>query len=293
MRMNERNPTYSSASYGYFYGSPYNFYRTSHLRFDPTRNRELTSPPAYRAPSQKTEQLIEPHENDVLMGRGGNNSLHSGNAKLRNLARDICQRYMSSTKKAKSQISRDLVAAVHAMNPPGRFLKQQHNLNEWEEVDDERAREKCSQCLRDAVSEIRYEPSQDETAWEDNESELRLNEPTFQPTLDGNSVSSHEPSSKNKLGPSTTKKRPPIECYQSQPRRNYLPFERSTIVSSSTEMQRHQQLEDPNVVAIVSEHDAYDDFALFREDELEYDTTVLDIKGKMIDESDEFDSEFF
>ena len=63
--------------------------------------------------------------------------------------------YIKSGKKQKSRMSRDLVAQIHALDPPGRFLKRNAITNEWEEVADEYAREKCSQCLRDAVSEMK------------------------------------------------------------------------------------------------------------------------------------------
>lgn len=49
-------------------------------------------------------------------------------------------------------MSRKLVKDVHAMNPPGRFLKRNQITSAWEIVDDEYAREKASQCLRDAVT---------------------------------------------------------------------------------------------------------------------------------------------
>jgi hypothetical protein len=60
-------------------------------------------------------------------------------------------------------MSRDLVVSVHAMEPRGRFLKRNNATNDWEEVEDEYAREKCSQCLRDAVSEMK-EPPPERTA---------------------------------------------------------------------------------------------------------------------------------
>uniref|UniRef100_A0A7S1USB0 DUF6824 domain-containing protein n=1 Tax=Grammatophora oceanica TaxID=210454 RepID=A0A7S1USB0_9STRA len=101
---------------------------------------------------------IVPHENDVLMGRGGKNNQHVGNEKLRALARGQSENYRMSSKKGKSYISRELVKDVRNMSPPGRFLKKQAN-GEWIDVGDEVAREKASQVLRDAVAVCSTSPT--------------------------------------------------------------------------------------------------------------------------------------
>lgn len=95
---------------------------------------------------------IAPHENDILMGRGGKNNQHIGNEKLRALARLQSENYRVASKKGKSYISRQLVKEVRQLNPPGRFLKKDHATGVWEDVGDDVAREKASQVLRDAVS---------------------------------------------------------------------------------------------------------------------------------------------
>lgn len=95
---------------------------------------------------------IMPHVNDVLLGRGGNNNKHVGNAQLRKLARARVRVYSEASKKDKSRISRDLVIHVRNMSPPGRFLKRNAFNEDWEDVGDDIAREKASQALRDAVS---------------------------------------------------------------------------------------------------------------------------------------------
>lgn len=97
--------------------------------------------------------IIEPHENDILLGRGGRNNQHIGNSKLRALARRYRENYRLSSKKGKSYISREIVKYVREkMSPPGRFLKRSNLTGEWEDVGDEVAREKTRQVLRDAVS---------------------------------------------------------------------------------------------------------------------------------------------
>mmetsp|Transcript_34628 Transcript_34628/g.39473 ORF Transcript_34628/g.39473 Transcript_34628/m.39473 type:complete len:329 (-) Transcript_34628:129-1115(-) len=110
--------------------------------------------------SQKTEieitverdKEIQPHENDVLMGRGGKNNQHTGNGKLRTLARLESKYYRIASKNGKSCISRNLVKLVRCMSPPGRFLKKNNATGTWEDVGDDVAREKASQVLRDAIS---------------------------------------------------------------------------------------------------------------------------------------------
>jgi len=99
---------------------------------------------------------IAPTENDVLLGRGGKNNSHSGNEKLRELAREVAAKYHVSSKKEKSYLSRSLVQKVQEMDPPGRFLRRHPKNNRWEDLsaDDDKCREKCAQVLRDAVAFI-------------------------------------------------------------------------------------------------------------------------------------------
>jgi len=73
------------------------------------------------AQSSGADSIIEPHENDVLMGRGGKNNQHSGNEKLREFAREQCEQYTQSTKKGKSYISKDLVEKMRQLDPPARY----------------------------------------------------------------------------------------------------------------------------------------------------------------------------
>lgn len=106
------------------------------------------------APDDTTmgESIVMPHENDILFGRGGKNNKHVGNERLRQMARDSIFTYKAASKKGKSQISRSIVSAIHNLRPSGRFLKRDFNTGLWVEVDDDTAREKTSQALRDAVS---------------------------------------------------------------------------------------------------------------------------------------------
>lgn len=99
---------------------------------------------------------IQPHKNDILLGRGGKNNMHVGNEKLRELARKVADQYHRSSKKEKSYLSRSLVQKVLEMDPPGRFLRRHPKQNFWEDKsdDEDKAREKCAQVLRDAVAYV-------------------------------------------------------------------------------------------------------------------------------------------
>jgi hypothetical protein len=63
---------------------------------------------------------IEPHEHDVLLGRGGRNNQHSGNDILRQFGRLQGEQYRVASKKGKSAISRLLVRQMRELNPPAR-----------------------------------------------------------------------------------------------------------------------------------------------------------------------------
>lgn len=65
---------------------------------------------------------IEPHRNDVLLGRGGKNNQHSGNEKLREISKLECEEYRGASKKGKSNISRGLVDQMKALSPAGRYV---------------------------------------------------------------------------------------------------------------------------------------------------------------------------
>ena len=90
-----------------------------------------------------------PHENDILLGRGGNNNKHIGNEQLRLFAMERVQKYILSTKKIKSIMVLDLVSMVRNLNPPGRFLRQGTD-GLWYEAGNKFAKEKASQVYRDA-----------------------------------------------------------------------------------------------------------------------------------------------
>lgn len=100
-------------------------------------------------------ETIVPHQNDVLMGRGGRNNRHTGNEKLREFARRVCLDYQNATKKGKSAISQDLVEQMRELVPAGRFLKPSAASAEWIQLPDSAARDKTSQVIRDALRQVK------------------------------------------------------------------------------------------------------------------------------------------
>lgn len=124
-----------------------------------TKSRGKSKAKARVKQEEMADEEIIPHGNDILMGRGGKNNQHVGNEQLRNICRGQRESYRLSSKKGKSHISREIVAYVRSMSPPGRFLKKDAVTGDWEDVGDDTAREKVSQVLRDAVSAIHSSPS--------------------------------------------------------------------------------------------------------------------------------------
>lgn len=69
-----------------------------------------------------TPVSFDPHENDVLLGRGGRNNQHSGNNMLRQFARAEGDNYRVASKKGKSALSRLLVRQMRELDPPARYV---------------------------------------------------------------------------------------------------------------------------------------------------------------------------
>lgn len=65
---------------------------------------------------------LQPDVHDILLGRGGKNNRHSGNEKLRELARVQATKYNASTKKGKSILSRLLVKQMRELDPSARYV---------------------------------------------------------------------------------------------------------------------------------------------------------------------------
>jgi len=90
-----------------------------------------------------------PGKNDCLCGRGGGTNHHPGNKKYRKLVDCKKAVYLASARNDKPNVSLGVVHIWRAMNPPGRFLEQDKETKLWNDIGDEKAREKTSQALRE------------------------------------------------------------------------------------------------------------------------------------------------
>jgi len=100
-----------------------------------------------------------PSDNDVLVGRGKTCFNHVGNQRFRLLVNSHLDRYANTKSKLeKSSILKRVVDEVRSRSPSGGFVKKDLKTNRWYEVGDFLAREKTSQCFRDALHE-RYRSS--------------------------------------------------------------------------------------------------------------------------------------
>jgi hypothetical protein len=99
-----------------------------------------------------------PTQNDILLGRGGNNNKHPGNKQLRLKAMNHVQEYMVCSKTDKTHVVNELVTWVRNLKPPGRFLQKNaddDDTDKWYEIDDKTARLKVAQVYRDTVARVR------------------------------------------------------------------------------------------------------------------------------------------
>jgi len=106
--------------------------------------------------------VVQPH--DVLCGRGGATNNHPGNRFFRKIVKEHQPDYFRAKKREKPNVAREIVSAIKARNPPGRFLKKCPTSGIWHEISDRRATEKASQALREGSRDIRtvyYGPGQE------------------------------------------------------------------------------------------------------------------------------------
>ena len=99
--------------------------------------------------------IKEPHQNDVMYGRGGGTNHHPGNKIYRKTVEDRKLDYVNSKRLDKPLVALEIIREWRAQSPPGRFLKLDEKTGLWHDVGDKKAREKTSQALREKAPEIR------------------------------------------------------------------------------------------------------------------------------------------
>ena len=101
------------------------------------------------------KDIKEPHENDVMYGRGGGTNHHSGNKRYRKMVEERKVQYVNSKRLDKPLVALEIIREWRGQLPPGRFLKHNEKTGNWDDVGDKKAREKTSQALREKAPIIR------------------------------------------------------------------------------------------------------------------------------------------
>jgi hypothetical protein len=110
----------------------------------------------------KEEGILNPHEHDVLSGRGNFVNYHPGNEHFRSLVRKHKLAYVQCPKPQKGKFSRIIYDEIKARDPPGRFLKQDPDSKLWYDIGEKKALDKARQALREGAPEIIKEISGDD-----------------------------------------------------------------------------------------------------------------------------------
>jgi len=139
----QRNETTSSANLEL---SPYNMSRIIEI------NNQTASTLESRI------GISKPHDNDVLLGRGGSINVHPGNETFRQVVEGKKRTYLTARYKSDKRIIADSVLAIiQALEPSGRFLARDSSTGLWHDVGYAKARDKTSQALRERAPSIRKE----------------------------------------------------------------------------------------------------------------------------------------
>lgn len=105
--------------------------------------------------------IKDPHDNDVMYGRGGGTNHHPGNKRYRKMVEDRKLEYVNSKRLDKPLVALEIIRIWRAQVPPGRFLKLDEKTGLWHDVGDKKAREKTSQALREKAPLIRKQQEDD------------------------------------------------------------------------------------------------------------------------------------
>lgn len=106
-------------------------------------------------------ETFQPSDFDIIVGRGKVCYRHAGNLRLNRMVASVLNTYSSpeATKKSKSDLIKQIMAQIRASSSHGGgFVKKDLESGRWFEVSEAIAREKISQCFRDALND-RYKSS--------------------------------------------------------------------------------------------------------------------------------------
>lgn len=114
------------------------------------------------------KDIKEPHENDVMYGRGGGTNHHPGNKRYRTMVEDRKVKYVNSKRLDKPLVALEIIREWRGQWPPGRFLKHNDKTGNWDDVGDKKAREKTSQALREKAPQIRKQQEEELNGGDDS-----------------------------------------------------------------------------------------------------------------------------
>lgn len=103
---------------------------------------------------EQLKDIVKPHAHDVLSGRGNFVNHHGGNENFRKLVKHHKKAYVACPKAQKAIYSKIIYDEVRAMNPPGRFLKQDPKTKLWGDIGEKKALDKTRQALREGAPEL-------------------------------------------------------------------------------------------------------------------------------------------
>jgi hypothetical protein len=128
--------------------------------------------------AHQTHNIVDPHEHDVLSGRGNFVNYHVGNEHFRNLVRKHKVAYVACPKPQKGKFSRIIVEEIRDRTPPGRFLKQDPATKYWYDIGEKKALDKTRQALREGAPDIMKDISpEDEDSPGEHEGSPRPRQP--------------------------------------------------------------------------------------------------------------------
>ena len=93
--------------------------------------------------------ISQPHQHDVLGGRGNSSNMHPGNIMFRDLVMQDHAKYSLASNAEKKNIASQIIDTIKNKNPPGRFLTQDKETGAWICMSSEKASQKVCQRLRE------------------------------------------------------------------------------------------------------------------------------------------------
>ena len=99
--------------------------------------------------------IEEPHDHDLICGRGGKVNAHPGNRRFRSLVNDRKEAYTRAYGKGeKNAIAQSILQVLFSLNPPGRVLQFDNKTGTYTEVTVKKAMGKTTQALREGEFEL-------------------------------------------------------------------------------------------------------------------------------------------